>query len=240
MRETATILLILFSLTIFATEQTPDVLIYKSDTICLETYPFEILMDSDSLIQQKIFGDKDVNEFFKEIYNTIKRIDKNHPVTGANMIYLKTGGDMGFDFLDVIGCNSYIGIDYSKNAFENANFSKSHARKRLSTMRVIMRKFKKPLLITEVGCPTLVKYNKQGEVIEEQIKLIGEKLAGFCIFEWTDEWWKGGGSKKQDFHVEDHWGILDAYRKPKPAYDVIKKYFNSIPTKSKGFNPDLF
>ncbi len=59
MREITTILLILFSLTIFATEQTPDVLIYKSDTIYLETYPFKALMDSDSLIRQKIFGDGD-------------------------------------------------------------------------------------------------------------------------------------------------------------------------------------
>ncbi len=59
MRVTTTILLILFSLTIFATEQTPDVLIYKSDTIYIETYPFEVLMDSDSLIRQKIFEDSD-------------------------------------------------------------------------------------------------------------------------------------------------------------------------------------
>jgi hypothetical protein len=47
----------MISVTIFATEQTPDVLIYKSDTILLETYPFEILMDSDSLIRKRIFRD---------------------------------------------------------------------------------------------------------------------------------------------------------------------------------------
>lgn len=58
MKETTTILMILFSMTIFATEQTPDILIYKSDTIYMETYPFEILMDSDSLIRDKIFGDE--------------------------------------------------------------------------------------------------------------------------------------------------------------------------------------
>ena len=105
-------------------------------------------------------------------------------------------------------------------------------------MRKIMRKTKKPVIISEVGCHTFVKFNQQGDVIENQIKLIGEKLAGFCIFEWTDEWWKGGASQTQDYHIEDHWGILDAYRKPKPAYEVIKKYFNLIPTQSKGFHTD--
>ncbi|MCU4177804.1 hypothetical protein [Carboxylicivirga sp. N1Y90] len=49
----------LISLTIYATEQTPDKLIYKSDTIYLETYPFEILMDSDSLIRKQIYGDSE-------------------------------------------------------------------------------------------------------------------------------------------------------------------------------------
>jgi hypothetical protein len=56
MRETATILMVLFSLTIFATEQTPDRLIYQSDTIFIETYPLEDLMNSNSIIRKQIFG----------------------------------------------------------------------------------------------------------------------------------------------------------------------------------------
>ena len=50
----------------------------------------------------KKFGKEKVNAFFKEIYDAIKSIDKNHPVTGANVINIKTGWNMGFDFLDVI------------------------------------------------------------------------------------------------------------------------------------------
>ncbi len=55
MKETATILLILLSLSLFATEQSPDILIYKSDTIFIDTYPLESLMESDSLLKKKIF-----------------------------------------------------------------------------------------------------------------------------------------------------------------------------------------
>lgn len=54
MRKTTTIFMILFSLTIYATEQTPDLLIYKSDTIYIDTYPLEYLMDKDSSINRTI------------------------------------------------------------------------------------------------------------------------------------------------------------------------------------------
>lgn len=55
MRETASVLLIWFSLTTFATEQIPDRLIYQSDTIFIETFPLEKLMKSDSIIRERIF-----------------------------------------------------------------------------------------------------------------------------------------------------------------------------------------
>ena len=98
----------------------------------------------------------------------------------------------------------------------------------------------KPVIITETGCPTHIKPEKQGKIIENQLKIIGENIAGVCIFEWTDEWWKGGNKNMQDFHIEDHWGILTAFRQRKSGYQIIKKYFNSIETQSYGFNADLF
>jgi hypothetical protein len=55
MRESITLFLLLFSLTVFATEQTPDILIYQSDTIFIDTYPLEKMMESDSILRKKIF-----------------------------------------------------------------------------------------------------------------------------------------------------------------------------------------
>jgi hypothetical protein len=55
MRGITAISLIFFSLTLFATEQTPDLLIYKSDTIYIESYPLEYLMDNDSIINKALF-----------------------------------------------------------------------------------------------------------------------------------------------------------------------------------------
>ena len=56
MRETTTILLILISMTVLATEQTPDNLIYRSDTIYIDTYPLGKLLETDSIVRNLIFG----------------------------------------------------------------------------------------------------------------------------------------------------------------------------------------
>lgn len=54
MKISSILLLFLVSFSLFATEQTPDILIYKSDTIFIDTYPLEGLMESDSIIKSKI------------------------------------------------------------------------------------------------------------------------------------------------------------------------------------------
>ena len=186
------------------------------------------------------FGFERVNTFFKEIYDAIKEIDENHPVTGANIINIKPGWNVGFEFLDVIGCNSYIGLDHNDMAWVDIRFSKREAIKRVKLMKAFSKKFKKPVFIMETGCSSYTKKRTQHKVIETQIKIVGEKLAGYCIFELTDEWWKAGKDETQEFELEEHWGLCDAYRKPKKVYHIIKKYMNGIPTESKGLNSKLY
>jgi hypothetical protein len=70
----------------------------------------------------------------------------------------------------------------------------------------------KPLILTEFGCPASTR-DAQGNVVQlpnnaqaqaawiqgnlEQMQANYESVQGFCgggfLFEWTDEWWKGGG-----------------------------------------------
>jgi O-antigen biosynthesis protein len=186
------------------------------------------------------FGKSRVDRFFREIYEAIKQIDRNHPVTGANMLNVSHGYDVGFRFLDVIGCNSYAGLDYSPQGWTQIRFSRPHARKAVSRMSSFAWRFDKPVIITEIGCSTYREYDKQGKIVEKQLKAVGEKLAGICLFEWTDEWWKAGNQNVQDNHIEEHWGLLDGYRSAKPAYGVVKKCFSATRTESKGFSEKLF
>ena len=54
MRTLIIILSIFSSMLLKATEQTPDLLIYKSDTIYIDYYPLEILAESDSIIANRL------------------------------------------------------------------------------------------------------------------------------------------------------------------------------------------
>lgn len=175
------------------------------------------------------YGFDTVNKFMKEIYLAVKAVDKNHPVTAANILNVE-GYNLGFDFLDVIGCNAYVGghgFGWGGNPL---------ASKVVTQMYDISKKHNKPVIITETGFSTFVKKAKQDDALEVQIKAVGEKLAGIVIFEWTDEWWKGGNHSVQDKHIEEYWGILTWDRKPKPGYEVVSKLFKSIPTESLGYS----
>ena len=57
MKQTITILIFLIiSLSGFATWQEPDLLIYKGDTIQINVFPLEILMDKDSSLRRKFLN----------------------------------------------------------------------------------------------------------------------------------------------------------------------------------------
>lgn len=175
------------------------------------------------------YGFDVVNKFMKEIYLAVKEADKAHPVTAANILNVE-GYNLGFDFLDVIGCNAYIG----GHGFGWGG--QPLASKVVSQMYDISKKYDKPVIITETGFSTFVKKAKQDDAIKVQIKAVGEKLAGVVIFEWIDEWWKGGNPSVQDKHIEEYWGILTWDRKPKPGYEAVAKLFKSIPTDSLGYS----
>ena len=172
-----------------------------------------------------------VDSFLKEIYVAIKENDKNHPVTGSNILG-KEGEDIGFDFLDVISFNAFLGIsDWFEGKFD-LKLAKSQINK---IERIASLKHKKPGLVLETGYSTYCKRYSQGKVLETQIKVAGSKVAGVVIFQWADGWDKAGNPLVQDNHIEEHWGIVDASRNKKSGYKTISQIFGMIPTESRGY-----
>ena len=171
----------------------------------------------------KRYGKQQVNDFLKDIYDAVKAVDKRHPITAANVLKVK-GYDIGFDFLDVIGVNAYIGGHGYTWKGESA------AQKNVEELVKLSKKYKKPLFITETGFSTFIKKDGQDKALKVQLEALGRKTAGVVIFEWADEWWKAGNPQVQDKHIEEHWGIMSAERKPKAGFEVVKDYFTKTPT----------
>ena len=179
----------------------------------------------------KKYDKKTVNSFLKGIYEVIKENDKNHPITGSNILG-KEGENIGFDFLDVISFNAFLGIsDWFEGKFD-LKLAKSQINK---IERVACLQHKKPALILETGYSTYCKRHTQGKVLETQIKVAGSKVAGVVIFQWADGWEKAGNPLIQDDHIEEHWGIVDGSRKEKSGYKAVSNVFRMIPAKSRGY-----
>ena len=172
------------------------------------------------------YGFEKVNDFLKELYITVKKYDITHPVTGSNVPEI-SGGQVGWDFLDVIGLNIYLGgFDW---------FVEEEAQRQIKEIKVIEEKYQKPVVILETGFSTYIQDQDQGQVLEKQITMAGTNFAGITIFQWADGWQKAGDKDKQDDHIEEHWGIVDGYRNPKAGYGIVSRLFEGIPTDSHGY-----
>ena len=99
----------------------------------------------------------------------------------------------------------------------------------------------KPFLITEVGAgaiygyrtPAKVKWSEEYQVqaLEEQLNAIlsyndcsGVYIWQFCDVRVTNDWWN---TRPRTMNNK---GIVDEYRRPKLAYETVKKIFSSVDT----------
>jgi hypothetical protein len=175
----------------------------------------------------KRYGFDEVNDFLKEIYNAVKKEDPEHLITASNMLG-HIGTEVGFNFLDVIGLNAYIGG-------HGQWLGVAKAKEAVDKIQNIAVDYDKPVIIMETGYSTYINEELQYEVLKTQIEITDEHTAGIIIFQWSDGWWKAGEPSVLDDHIEEHWGIVTGYRDPKPGYKAISELFNQIPTNSRGF-----
>ncbi|MCK4518909.1 MAG: hypothetical protein KAU12_02210, partial [Candidatus Omnitrophica bacterium] len=178
----------------------------------------------------KRYGLETVSDFLKEIYLAVKAEDSEHPITGSNMMD-HVGSELGFDFLDVIGLNAYIGG-------HGQWLGAVKAKESIEAISAITDKHNKPVVILETGYSTYINEEQQYEVLKQQVEIANQHTAGVVIFQWSDGWWKAGQPSVHDDHIEEHWGIVSGYREPKRGYQAISEMFNSIPTISRGYSPE--
>lgn len=130
--------------------------------------------------------------FINELATWIHREDPNHPVAIGN------GDALFLDLvarhaaaIDIFGFNAYRGWHgFGRSVFEE-----------------IQRTLDKPVLVTEYGCPAYQKGQPReraerdqalyhfGSLVDVADNMAGRgvgNVIGAAVFEWLDEWWKGG------------------------------------------------
>ena len=167
-----------------------------------------------------------IHGFLKKLFQEIKKSDPYHPITASNVLGHK-GSDVGYDFLDVIGFNAYLG-GIGGYVQEDADID-------MTKLISIQNKFRKPVIILEMGFSTFTTGIDQGDILRRQIRTVGENLAGVGIFQWADGWNKAGFPQVQNEDIEEHWGVLTGKREPKSGYEALKEMYGAIPDESSGY-----
>jgi exo-beta-1,3-glucanase (GH17 family) len=167
-----------------------------------------------------------------DLYHAVKQEDPYHPITHSNWPVAK---DLNLGFFDIVSFNVYPLWPPEVVAMGYGHYIKQ-------VLQPIAGS--KPLLITEFGANSLeATEDGEGHLLLQSWKDL--RNAGACggmVFEFADEWWKNydtprrAGSwwdrkpapddeKTHDLDPEENYGLVDAYRHPKPAFNVVQKMF---------------
>ena len=84
----------------------------------------------------------------------------------------------------------------------------------------------RPLVLSEVGMDSLREGTAaQAEFLRTHIAAaFADGAAGVCVFSFTDDWWRGGNQV-----LDWSFGLVDANRQTKPAYDTVRECFAQLP-----------
>jgi exo-beta-1,3-glucanase (GH17 family) len=151
----------------------------------------------------------------------VKKADPSRPMTSANMpgCYYN---DLGASFLDVLGFNNYAGLHGA------SEYTHSVTQRAFDDLENYGKKYKKPIIITESGYSTIMGEKIQGKVIKSLIDAARTRTNGICIFQFADQWAKGGDPEVQNDHIEEYWGIVKADRTPKSGYYGLQEAYRQI------------
>ncbi|MCP9819745.1 glycosyltransferase [Synechococcus sp. Cruz-9H2] len=149
-------------------------------------------------------GAEKVQNFLRELTELIRGSDPDALVSYANFPSTEY---LELDFVDFHCFNVYL---HRQEVFQ----------KYLGRLQNLAGN--KPLVLSEFGADSI------REGVEGQAHILDQKLrtsfemgaAGTVVFAWTDEWFTGG-------HAITDWafGVVSAERQPKPAFDVVKRYY---------------
>ncbi|MDF2870419.1 MAG: Beta-glucuronidase [Anaerocolumna sp.] len=167
-------------------------------------------------------------EKYKMQYEQIKSLDNSRPTTSATCRHLT---DITLDLPDIVSFNMYSGW-YKDVPVKDTND------KEIAWIKEAGGEGK-PIIVSEFGAAAIYGYRdrsrckwseeRQADIIEENLKVYmnDDNISGIFIWQFADcrvteegEWFTTRA------RCHNNKGVVDEYRRPKIAYDVIKKYLS--------------
>lgn len=167
-------------------------------------------------------------EKYARQYAQIKRLDSSRPTTSATCRHFK---DICLDLPDIVSFNMYSGwykdVPIAERNTEEIDWIRSSGGE------------KKPIIVSEFGAAAIYGYRdrsrckwseeRQADLLRENLEVYmkHEAISGVFIWQFADcrvteeEWF----STRARCH--NNKGVVDEYRRPKMAYDVVKELFRS-------------
>jgi GT2 family glycosyltransferase len=173
----------------------------------LATHPAALLFALGNEIPPPVvrwYGRKRIERFLSDLYDEARSAAPDALLTYINYPpteYLDT------PFFDVCAFNVFLHSEAELSAY-------------LARLHHIAGP--RPLLISELGADSLRNGEEgQSTLVRMQVQTaLREGACGAVVFTWTDDWWRGG-------RAVDDWafGLVDADRRPKPAYSTVQGVF---------------
>lgn len=168
-------------------------------------------------------------EMYRKQYEQIKRLDASRPTTSATCRHFT---DICLDLPDIVSFNMYSGW------YQDVTVKERHERE----MDWINDAggAGKPVIVSEFGAAAIYGYRdrsrckwseeRQADLIRENLLVYreDERLTGVFIWQFADckvteeEWFPTRA------RCHNNKGVVDEYRRPKEAYDVVKELFPTI------------
>ncbi len=167
---------------------------------------------------------------YEKQYNQIKCLDRSRPTTSATCRHFT---DICLDLPDIVSFNMYSGWYQDVSVLERHNQEMDWIEKSGGEG--------KPVIVSEFGAAAIYGYRdrgrckwseeRQADIIEENIEVYkeDERLTGIFIWQFADcRVTEEGGWFASRARCHNNKGVVDEYRRPKEAYDIVKKMFSIL------------
>ncbi len=171
---------------------------------------------------------------YEKMTQTLRQLDSTRPITYASMFYEK---DINFDLVDIISLNAYPGW-YANNP--EVMRPLGEIRRRLDVFLAFLHESgfdDKPFILSEIGAGAIYGWRDrfhahwseeyQADYLDEVCSYVNEndRISGVALWQFLDCRTYSTSYALGRPRAFNNKGLFDEYRRPKLAFDAVRKHF---------------